>query len=133
MAAMLRNIAATVAGIVSALLLLIATEGLSAVVHPFPEGFGHTKEEICAHVAKYPGWVLAAVVPMWGVTAFLSVWVTGRIGHLISSTLVGVLFLGAIVANVLMLPYPAWFSIASPLAVAVGVVAALILNSRRKL
>lgn len=130
MKSIVRTIASVVAGVVTALLLLIAVEGFSAVVHPFPEGFGHTTEEMCLHVARYPAWVLAAVVPMWGAAAFLSVYASGKFGNLVSVAIVGGLFLAAVVANVLMLPYPQWFSIASPLVVAVGIAAAVWMKCR---
>lgn len=49
-------------------------EGFSAVVHPLPEDFGGTMEEMCRHVEKYPQWVLAVVVPMWAVAALVGTW-----------------------------------------------------------
>ncbi|MDB5389200.1 MAG: hypothetical protein JWM11_4846 [Planctomycetaceae bacterium] len=127
----LRTVLSTVAGLITALLLLIAVEGFSAVVHPVPEGFGSTPEEMCQHVANYPPWVLAVVVPMWGGIAFLSVWLTAKIGNLISAGIVGTLFMAAVIANIMMLPYPSWFSIACPLVTSIAVVMAVRLNYRR--
>ena len=57
-----------------AFLLLVGVELFSAVVHPVPPNFGGTKEEMCQHVARYPQWVLAVVVPLWALTAFLGAW-----------------------------------------------------------
>lgn len=121
MKSVVTTIVAIVAGVLLALLLLIAIEAFSAVVHPFPEGFHHTPEEMCRHVERYPPWVLAVVVPMWGATAFLSVLVTRILGNLVSLAIVGALLLAAVVGNVAMLPYPSWFVIASPLAVVFAV------------
>ena len=74
-------------------------------------------EIMCAHVAAYPHWVLAAVVPMWGATAFAGAWVAGSIGRWIASAIVAVLVLAALAFNVSMLPYTPWFKIVVPMAV----------------
>ena len=54
--------------------LLVAVELFSAVVYPMPPGSTNTKEEVCAHVAAYPQWILAVVVPAWSGTALASTW-----------------------------------------------------------
>ncbi|TWT29411.1 hypothetical protein [Blastopirellula retiformator] len=109
----MKNILRTIAGIFVGLLvlfvLIIAVEAFSAVVHPFPPGFEGTQDEICAHVERYPGWVLAAVVPMWGATAFAAVWVAGKLGQFYAATFVGFLLNLALISNLAMLPYPLWF------------------------
>jgi hypothetical protein len=73
-------------------------------------------EIMCAHVAAYPHWVLAAVVPMWGATAFAGAWVAGSIGRWIASAIVAVLLLAALAFNVSMLPYTLWFKGVMPMA-----------------
>jgi hypothetical protein len=113
----LRTFAAIVAGLLVALLLVVAVEGFSAVVHPLPEKFGGTPEEMCRHVERYPPWVLAVVVPAWAGTAFAGVWIAQRIGNLVSSTFVGLLLIAAVAFNESMLPYPTWFKIGNLLAV----------------
>jgi len=124
MKSILRTVWSLGMGLITAFLLLIAVEAFSAVVHPVPDGFRHTPEEMCRHVANYPPWVLAAVVPMWGGTAFISVWLTGKIGNVNSVVIVSTLLLAAVVANIAMLPYPSWFRIASPLATLFAIAAA---------
>ncbi|HEX2518177.1 MAG TPA: hypothetical protein VHK04_01370, partial [Castellaniella sp.] len=59
-------------------------ELFSAVVHPLPEDFGGTTEELCRHVERYPPWVLALVVPAWAVTALVGTWTAKRMGNLCS-------------------------------------------------
>jgi hypothetical protein len=45
------------------------------VVHPFPPDADPNDFETCvAHVARYPAWVLACVIPLWGLASFASVW-----------------------------------------------------------
>jgi hypothetical protein len=121
----LKTVLSVVAGIVTAFLLLVAVELLSAVVHPFPEGLEQTPEAICRHVEKYPPWVLAVAALLWGGAAFASVWLAGKLGNRMSAAIVGTLFVAAIVCNVAMLPYPAWFRIAAPAAALVAVAMAV--------
>lgn len=64
MKTLLRSVAGALAGLLLAFVLVIAVEAFSAVVHPFPDDFGGTHEEVCRHVERYPAGVLAAVVPM---------------------------------------------------------------------
>ena len=61
---------------------VIAVELFSAVVHPFPAGFGGTKEEVCQHVERYPQWVLGVIVPAWAISAFAGIWTARSIGNL---------------------------------------------------
>lgn len=122
MKVVLRSFAAVLAGLAVLLLAVMAVEAFSAVVHPFPEGFGGTKEEICRHVERYPAWVLAVVVPLWGFAAFAGVWAAGRIGSSASAAIVGLILLAALACNLAMLPYPAWFKIANLGAIPIAVI-----------
>jgi hypothetical protein len=80
MATAFRAVGSILAGLALALVLVIAVEGVSAILHPEPPGFTGTMDEICKHVERYPHWVLALVVAAWGGTAFASTWVTNRMG-----------------------------------------------------
>jgi hypothetical protein len=113
----LRTLAAVVAGLLVLFMLVVAVEFFSAVVHPLPENFGGTKEEMCQPVARYPHWVLAVVVPDWAAAAFVSTRTVRRIGNHYSAAIVGVLLFAALVFNISMLPYPVWFAIASLLVI----------------
>ena len=119
---MARTILGVVVGLAVTLVSLIAVEGFSMLVHPFPDGFRGTHEEICLHVTRYPPWVLAAVVPMWGGAAFSGVWSALRVGRgFLPAALVAILLLAALGMNLGMLPYPAWFRIAAMLGLGAGV------------
>lgn len=119
---------AVVAGVVVAFVLVIGVELFGAMVHPLPAGFGGTKEEMCAHVERFPAWVLAAVVPMWGFCGFAGAWIGARLGNVVSGLLVGMLALLALGWNLAMLPYPWWFKfgclVVVPAACVAGVMAA---------
>ncbi len=110
---LLKSLAAVVAGIVTALVGLIAVEAMSAVLHPAPPGIDLSNIEACkAHVARYPAGVLALCGAAWGLVAFASAWVATRLGtsrHLAHGLSVGTLLLAAAIFNMAMLPYPAWF------------------------
>ncbi|WP_157605980.1 hypothetical protein [Schlesneria paludicola] len=121
MATAVRAIAAVIAGVLVALILLIAVELFSAVVHPLPPDFGETMEDMCQHVANYPQWVLAVVVPLWAATALASTWVANRISGRGAALFVGMLLIAAAGFNVWMLPYPTWFKIMIPLLIPIAV------------
>ncbi len=106
-------------------------ELFSAVVHPLPSDFGGTTEELCAHVERYPSWVLAVVVPLWAGTALASTWIAGRLGNRGSAVFVALLILAALVCNLAMLPYSIGFKIASLIAVPAASAYAVYLAGRR--
>ena len=121
--AVLRSLAGVVVGFVVAFALVIVVELFGAVVHPLPEGFGNSKEEMCQHVENYPAWVLALVVPFWGITALAGTWTAQKIGNIYSAVIVGLLLFAALVLNISMLPYPSWFKIANLVMIPVASVA----------
>lgn len=124
-----RTLAGLTVGMLIAFALVIAVELVSAVVHPLPPDFAGTQEEMCAHVARYPQWALALVVPAWAFTALAATWTAKRIGAFPAGFLIGLLLTIAVLSNVSMLPYPVWFKIAAVIAVVGAVVAAC--RSRR--
>src|SRR5262245_6951906 len=130
--AFLRSLAGAVVGLVVAFVLIGGVEGFSAVVHPLPEDFGGTTEEMCRHVERCPRWVLAAAVPMWAVAALAGTWVAQRIGSLYAAGIVGLLLLSALVLNISMLPYPIWFKAVNLLVIPSAIVAGIRLSGRRK-
>ncbi|TWT77407.1 hypothetical protein Pla123a_20680 [Posidoniimonas polymericola] len=118
MRTVLRFVAAVVLGLALSLIGVIAVEFYSSIVHPFPPGIQQMEdpekqmEAMCVHVANYPGWVLASVVPMWLGTVCLGVYAARRIqGVAAALTVAAPLFL-ALGLNLSMLPYPWWFTAA---------------------
>lgn len=125
MLTLVRVVLGLLAGMAIAFVLVIAVELFSAVVHPFPEGFSGSHEETCAHVARYPHWVLAVVVPLWSATIYLSTWIARKIGFVAAAANVATLLVVGILFNVAMLPYPVWFKVAAPLSAAIAGLAIL--------
>lgn len=116
----LRGVLGFALGVVTALAMLIAVELFSAVVHPFPEGFDNSPDAMCRHVANYPGWVLAVVVPMWALVAWAASGAARGVGGRGAAGVLALLLLLAVVFNVSMLPYPLWFRVLAVLAVGLG-------------
>jgi hypothetical protein len=129
MATVFRVMTAIIAGMIVAIILVIAVELLSAVVHPVPPDFKGTMEE---HVARYPSWVLALVVPSWAGTAFASTWISGRLANRDSALLIGLLLMAAVTHNLSMLPYPIWFKISNLLAIPTAILLGDRLSIRRE-
>ena len=109
----LRSIGSVVLSLIIAFALVVGIEGVSAELHPFPEDFGGTREEIVAHVANYPTLLLAFLgIAGWGGTMFISTWLATRLGsgrHPAHGFGVGLFLLAMVVLNMSMLPYPLWF------------------------
>ncbi len=114
---MLKNalwaLAGLVAGFALALVGVIGVEAFSALVHPLPGDFDGSMEQMCLHVARYPAWVLAVVVPMWACAAIAGTWTALWIGNRAAFGAVGLILLVALVYNLSELPYPAWFKAAN--------------------
>jgi len=114
-ASLVRNLGAVVLGLVVGFVFVIATEAFSAVVHPFPPDADPNDFETCvAHVARYPAWVLACVIPLWGLASFGSVWTATWIGtnrNPVNGIVVWTMLFVAAAFNLAMLPYPFWFKV----------------------
>ncbi|MCI0630480.1 MAG: hypothetical protein L0Y44_07500 [Phycisphaerales bacterium] len=130
--AILRTVGAVVAGLVVAFILIVATEMLSAVVHPPPAGYTGTPEEMCQYVERYPHWLLAVGTVLWGVAAFASTWTAGRLGNRGSALVVGLLLLTMVIFNISLLPYAVWFEIAILIVIPTAIVCGLWLSKRRR-
>lgn len=129
---LVRSFFAVLAALSVALVLIIAVEILSAIVHPFPPGFDQNDMgAMKTHVANYPQWILAAVVPIWGGITFLSTWMATRLGtnrHPVHGLIVGLLLLAAVEFNMSMLPYPDWFEVANPIVFILAIIAGIELS-----
>lgn len=124
----LPSLLAVVAALLVAFALVVAVEGFSAIVHPFPADFDGSYAQMLEHVARYPAWVLAVASLMWAGIVLLCTWMATRFGsarHRAHGVVVGAILLAAVVFNMAMLPYPLWFEVANvilfPLATYCGV------------
>ncbi len=119
---LLRTLLAVVVGMVVAFVLVIAVEWFGALVHPLPANLDGNMQ---AHVRRFPHWVLAVVVLLWGGTGAAASWVASRIGNRVAGIVVALLLAAALVFNLAMLPYTTWFKVAMlvafPLACLLGI------------
>lgn len=110
--------AGALAGLAATLLLVVGIEAFGLAVHPFPEDFQGSHEEICAHVARYPPWLLAVVIGLWALAAGTGTLVARAVGgNRVAPAIVGALILAALALNLSMLPYPWWFKAGTAVAV----------------
>lgn len=111
--AAVRSVGSVFLGLMVAFVLIVAVEGLSAIVHPFPVGVDPSDLEVCkAHVARYPASFLVFAIFAWSGIAFVGSWLATRLGtrrHLSHGLVVGLLLFLAVTFNLSMLPYPIWF------------------------
>ena len=109
----LRNAASILISVIVAILLLAAIEWLGTILHPFPADFGGTRDEVAAHVANYPAWILALLGGVgWGTAIFVASWLATRISNNRKAAFgigVGALLLAGAIFNMAMLPYPIWY------------------------
>ena len=110
---MLKSFGAIFLSLLVAFGLITGVEGLSSILHPWPEGFSGTSAEINLHVQNYPSWVLAFLGGVgWGSATLISTFVATRFGHKrnpLHGYGVGFLLVVLAVFNMILLPYPSWF------------------------
>jgi hypothetical protein len=72
------------------------------------------------HVKRYPNWILGVVVLAWGATIAAATWVASRVGGRLAGFGVAVVLAWALIFNLTLLPYAAWFKIAMSCALPVA-------------
>jgi len=119
---MIRNIAAVLAGVVTAFVLILVVEKLGHLIYPPPADLDFSDPEaIRPYMATLP--FVALLFPMiaWVVGTFAGSLLASKIGTanpLLFAGIVGGLVLAATIANLIMIPHPVWFSIVSLIAIA---------------
>jgi hypothetical protein len=123
-----RIVLAIVAAMALAFALVVAVELLSSVVHPLPADFDGN---IAEHVRRYPHWILAIVILLWGATSAAAAWVAARVGGRVAGVVVALLLAWALVFNLTMLPYATWFKVAMLTAFPIACLLGIRYGSRR--
>lgn len=108
-----RSVLAVIASVALAVCLFMAIEGVSSILHPWPDNFSGTFEEVADQVKSYPVWVLAFLGGVgYGLTMLLCTFIATRIGHNRNRWHgygVGAFLFAMVVFNLIMLPYPIWY------------------------
>jgi len=119
---MVRNVAAALAGIVTAFVMIMLIEKLGHIIYPPPTDLDVSNPDVMRpYIATLP--FLALLFPMiaWVVATFAGTVVACKIGTanpLLFAAAVGGLVLAGTIANLIMIKHPLWFSLVSLVAVA---------------
>jgi len=119
---MVRNVAAALAGIVTAFVMIMLIEKLGHIIYPPPADLDVSNPDVMRpYIATLP--FLALLFPMiaWVVATFAGTVLACKIGTanpLAFAAVVGGLVLAGTIANLIMIKHPLWFSLVSLVAVA---------------
>ena len=111
----LRRIGAVVLGVILAVGIVQVVEVIGHKMYPPPPGYNmHDMNNVKKYVASLPVTVLVVVLAGWLVGTLVGAFAAAKIGRSpVPGYIVGVLLVIGGIANVLMIPQPLWFSIAS--------------------
>ena len=108
-----KSVVAVALSVAAAIFLFMVIEGVGSILHPWPENFAGTFDEISHQVETYPVWVLALLGGVgYGATMWICSFIATRIGHNRNPWHgygVGVVLFSGVVLNMTQLPYPIWF------------------------
>ena len=119
---MVRNVAAALAGIVTAFVMIMLIEKLGHFIYPPPADLDFSDPDVMRpYIATLP--FLALLFPMiaWVVATFAGTVLACKIGTanpLAFAAVVGGLVLAGTITNLIMIKHPLWFSLVSLVAVA---------------
>jgi hypothetical protein len=119
---MVRNVAAALAGIITAFVMIMLIEELGHIIYPPPADLDVSNPDVMRpYIATLP--FLALLFPMiaWVVATFAGTVLACKIGTanpLLFAATVGGLVLAGTIANLIMIKHPLWFSLVSLVAVA---------------
>ncbi|MDD9891119.1 MAG: hypothetical protein OXU66_05050 [Gammaproteobacteria bacterium] len=109
----IKSMCAVIFSIIVSVVLFMLVEGVSMLIHPFPEDFGGSFEEIAYQVETYPTWALVLLGGVgWGGLVVICTWLATRYGHNRNPWHgygVGIFLVGMAAYNMSMLPYPVWY------------------------
>jgi hypothetical protein len=119
---MVRNVAAALAGIVTAFVMIMLIEKLGHIIYPPPADLDVSNPDVMRpYIATLP--FLALLFPMiaWVIATFSGTVLACKIGTanpLAFAAVVGGLVLAGTIANLIMIRHPLWFSLVSLVAIA---------------
>jgi hypothetical protein len=129
---MIRSILAVVLGILVAMSVTWVVQLPCAVLYPLPKELKpENTEAFRAYVATLPVGAFLLVLLSWFAGAFCGAWLAARIARrfpLVHALIVAAVSLAAGFFELLSLPHPTWFVVASLLAFPVAAIAAAALN-----
>lgn len=113
----LRCLGAVLAGLVVAVLEIACIQVVSSMIYPPPADLDmNNPEALGEYMANMPLSALLLVLVSYAVGTLLGTWLATRLGyrrHFAHGIAVGLLLVLAGVVNMISLPHPAWFAVAS--------------------
>lgn len=133
---MLRRSLALVAGLVLGMAIVFLVEGLGGIVFPAPPGMDpYNPDTVRDRMSLVSVGALLFVLAAWALGALSGSYVAGRLiglGGALWAGVVGALVMAGCIAKMTQFPHPAWFVVASPLAVMGATVLGTWLSRPRK-
>lgn len=132
---MLRNVSAVIAGLVVGMFVNLALVQLNTVLFPLPDGVDLTDSaqmRVAIQALPAAAWILVFAAHLG--QSFVGAWVAARLGasHWMTlAMIVGVVSLGAGIANAMMLSAPAWTWLEMPFYLVVAWMAGRTETARR--
>jgi hypothetical protein len=121
----LRSIGAGLLALLAAFVLVVAVEGVWAILYPFAPGADTSDmATVCEHIRQLPADAFLIGSAGWAITTFAAAWIATRLGtarHVAHGFVVGGLLLAAALFNMSMLPYPALFWAVNLIALPAGI------------
>jgi ABC-type antimicrobial peptide transport system permease subunit len=112
MGAKARSVVAVVIGLAVAVLLIAIVEAVSSQVYHRPSGLDTADPAVMReYITALPAGAFAFVLVGWALGTFAGAWTAAKLAGRAPqrhANIVGTLLLGTGVANMLMLPHPAW-------------------------
>lgn len=107
-----RSVAAVLAGVVAAGVIVAALEAINARLFNLPEGIDASDMEAMRRaVAALPQSAFILLLAGWGIGTLMGAWIAARLAPKaprVHGAIVTAVLLAAGVANMVMLPHPAW-------------------------
>jgi hypothetical protein len=126
---MFRNIAAVIAGIVTAFVTIMLIDKIGHMVYPPPEGLDFTNPDaIRPYLATLPVGAFLFILASSVVAAFVGTLVACYIGTAnatLFGAVVGGIVLAATIANFILIPHPLWLSLATLIGIVVSTLLAI--------
>ncbi|MBT8265867.1 MAG: hypothetical protein KJP20_04925 [Bacteroidia bacterium] len=120
----MKNVIATLAGLMVAAIITFGIESLSSSIFPLPDGADPTNMEwLKNNIDLIPTGAMILVAFAHFIGIVIGMLVAGLISRtsLIPAYIVGVLMLAGTIANLVMIPHPTWFMVVDILGVLVGI------------
>jgi len=111
MGPVLRSVLGVVAGVLVGGVLISGVEVISSQFYPLPAGAASDPQALASHIRSLPAGAFAWVLSAWMIGTLAGAWIAARIAgrkHLVHGVIIGTVFLAFGIANMLMLPHPAW-------------------------